>query len=603
MAKRGKFKFLSIFLVLILILSACSSGSGSSSSSDSGSSGGEKGKEKEEVYESQFPKTVVNDKEEIEGGSINVALVSSTPFEGTLDWQFYEGTPDCEVLDWFSEPIFGYDENYQITNDVESAAKFELSEDHKTITITIEDGVYWHNGEPLEAEDYAYSYYIIGHPDYQGVRYGDTLISDIVGMEEYHAGKTDEISGIEVVDEKTVKITWKEANPSILSGIWAYAAPKDHYGDVPIGELINSEKIRTDVVGFGPFKVKNIVPGESVEYEAFEDYYGGKPKLDSVVLKVVSPQTIKKELESGNIDIATFPSDQYETDYEPSNFQLLGRVENAYTYIAFKLGRWDEEKGEAVQDRDTPLQDVELRKAMAYAIDNDAIAKNFYNGLRSNASTLMIPFFEDFHNPDIEGYYYDPEKAKEILDNAGYKDVDGDGYREDKDGNKMVFNFASMDSGETSEPVAQAYIQWWDDIGIKVQLLEGRLHEFNSFYDRIEQDDPAIDIYQAAWSTGTDPDPYGLYSKYAKFNYPRYVNEENEQLLADGHSEDAFDFEYRKEVYDKWQQHMVDNVPVIPTLYRIELFAVNNRVKDYTLEVGTDWGYEDIAVTSEQPEK
>ncbi len=603
MAKRGKFKFLSIFLVLILILSACSSGSGSSSSSDSGSSGGKKGKEKEEVYESQFPKTVVNDKEEIEGGSINVALVSSTPFEGTLDWQFYERAPDSEVLDWFSEPIFGYDENYQITNDVESAAKFELSEDHKTITITIEDGVYWHNGEPLEAEDYAYSYYIIGHPDYQGVRYGDTLISDIVGMEEYHAGKTDEISGIEVVDEKTVKITWKEANPSILSGIWAYAAPKDHYGDVPIGELINSEKIRTDVVGFGPFKVKNIVPGESVEYEAFEDYYGGKPKLDSVVLKVVSPQTIKKELESGNIDIATFPSDQYETDYEPSNFQLLGRVENAYTYIAFKLGRWDEEKGEAVQDRDTPLQDVELRKAMAYAIDNDAIAKNFYNGLRSNASTLMIPFFEDFHNPDIEGYYYDPEKAKEILDNAGYKDVDGDGYREDKDGNKMVFNFASMDSGETSEPVAQAYIQWWDDIGIKVQLLEGRLHEFNSFYDRIEQDDPAIDIYQAAWSTGTDPDPYGLYSKYAKFNYPRYVNEENEQLLADGHSEDAFDFEYRKEVYDKWQQHMVDNVPIIPTLYRIELFAVNNRVKDYTLEVGTDWGYEDIAVTSEQPEK
>ena len=125
MAKRGKFKFLSIFLVLILILSACSSGSGSSSSSDSGSSGGEK----EEVYESQFPKTVVNDKEEIEGGSITVALVSSTPFEGTLDWQFYERAPDSEVLDWFSEPIFGYDENYQITNDVESAAKFELSED------------------------------------------------------------------------------------------------------------------------------------------------------------------------------------------------------------------------------------------------------------------------------------------------------------------------------------------------------------------------------------------------------------------------------------------------------------------------------------------
>ena len=64
-----------------------------------------------------------------------------------------------------------------------------------------------------------------------------------------------------------------------------------------------------------------------------------------------------------------------------------------------------------------------------------------------------------------------------------------------------------MSGGETAEPIANWYIQNWEDVGIKVQLLDGRLHEFNSFYDMVEADDPKIDIYQGAWGTGSDPDP------------------------------------------------------------------------------------------------
>lgn len=79
--------------------------------------------------------------------------------------------------------------------------------------------------------------------------------------------------------------------------------------------------------------------------------------------------------------------------------------------------------------------------------------------------------------------------------------MDDDGLREDKDGNKLTINFASMSGGETAQPLADYYIQQWKEIGLDVQYTTGRLIEFNSFYDKLENDDPEIDVYQAAWNT------------------------------------------------------------------------------------------------------
>ncbi len=150
---------------------------------------------------------------------------------------------------------------------------------------------------------------------------------------------------------------------------------------------------------------------------------------------------------------------------------------------------------------------------MWHAMDNEVIGEEMYHGLRFPATTLIIPVFASFHDATNPGRAYDPEKAKALLDEAGFEDVDGDGFREDADGNEFVLNFASMEGGEVAEPIANWYIQNWADVGIKVQLTDGRLHEFNSFYDMVEADDPKIDIYQGAWGTGSDPDPEGLYGR------------------------------------------------------------------------------------------
>ncbi|KAA0948880.1 oligopeptide ABC transporter substrate-binding protein [Sporosarcina sp. ANT_H38] len=540
----------------------------------------------EESGELVFPLDVTNSAAVKEDGELTFGLVSDTPFEGTLNRVFYSGAPDFDVMQFFTESLLDVDGDFLITNN--GAADYTISDDNKTITLTIKDGVKWHDGEPVKADDLLYTYELLGHPDYVGTRY-TFMVSNVEGMPAYHEGKTDKISGIKVIDDKTISVTFTEASPSLLSGFWSHPTPRHYLGDMTsLEEIVASEKIRTTPIGFGPYKVVKVVPGESVLYERYDEYWRGKPALKSIVLKVVSSASVLEALKKGEIDYAEIPVDQYENAKAIENVELLAQVDTAYTYIGFKLGKWDAEKKTNITDPNAKLGNKLVRQAMWHAMDNETIGKELYHGLRFPATSLIIPVFASFHDASLEGRSYDPEKAKALLDEAGYKDVDGDGIREDDKGKEFVLNFASMSGGETAEPIVQFYMQNWADVGIKVQLLDGRLHEFNSFYEMVETDEPKIDIYQAAWGTGTDPDPAGLYGREAAFNYTRYTSEKNDELLAAGTSVKAFDSEYRKDIYNQWQALMVEEVPVAPTVYRYSLMGVSKRMVNYSIDPASE---------------
>ncbi|MUK88749.1 oligopeptide ABC transporter substrate-binding protein [Ornithinibacillus sp. L9] len=590
-----------IMLVMLLALAACGGDDNESGDTDSDNdSTTEESEANEDGLFSidDFSNIKSNEGEAIEGGSFTYGLVSDTAFEGTLNWNFYSGNPDAEVITWFDEALLTWDENYVYTND--GAATYEA--DGNTFTFTIRDNVNWHDGEPVTAEDWLFAHEVIGHPDYDGPRYG-TDFTNIEGMEEYHAGEADTISGIEVVDEKTLKITYKEVTPSLVTGsIWTYPLAKHIFEDIPVADMSSSDAVRKNPIGFGPFKVETIVPGESVTYTKNEDYWRGEPKLDSVTLKVINPTVVVNELETGGVDtVSSFPVDQYPDNSDLSNVEFLGNVDRAFTYMGFKLGKWDGDAGKVVPDPNAKMANKNLRQAMWHAVDNSAVADNFYHGLRWNATTLIPPSHPEFHDESNPGREYDVDKANELLDEAGYVDTNDDGFREDPDGEELVINFASMSGGDTAEPIAQYYIQSWENVGLKVELVDGRLMEFNTFYDRVEADDPEIDIYQGAWGVGIDIDPRGLWGETAAYNYTRWTSEENESLLADGVSEEAFEVEYRQEVYKEWQELMVEEVPAFPTLYRSVVVPVNNRVHNYAIGDGTGIYLHELAVTQEEP--
>lgn len=582
---------------MALALTACSNDSedGNSEATGDDESSAEE-TDNGDVYSIDDFENIKSGDSPVEGGSITYGLATDTAFEGILNWNFYQGNPDAEVLKWFDEPLLDWDENYVYTND--GAASYETSDDNKTFTLTIRDNVNWHDGEPVTAEDWAFAYETIGHPDYTGIRYDDS-IANVEGMKEYHDGESDSISGINVIDEKTLEVTFINATPSLITGgLWNYPLAKHIFGDMEVGSIAESPEVRQNPIGFGPYKVDSIVPGESVVYTKNEDYWRGAPHLDQVTLRVINPNVIVQSLESGEIDIVEdFPVSSYPDNAEMEGVEFLGTTDRAYSYIGFKLGKWDAEAGENVVDPDAKMADVNLRKAMAHAIDNNQVGDKFYYGLRWGATTLIPPSHPEFHDETNEGFPFDPELSKQLLDDAGYVDTNDDGFRETPDGEELSINLAAMSGDPVNEPLMNYYMDAWEKIGLNVNLVDGRLQEFNSFYDRVEADDPDIDMYSAAWGVGIDVDPDGIWGKNSAFNYTRWTSDETTDLIKQGLSDEAFDVSNRVDIYNQWQEAMVEQVPAIPTLYRANLTAVNERVNNYAIGDGTGVNLSDIYVT------
>ena len=559
-----------------LTLAAC--GSKEQSSSTSSTSGTTK-----------YASEVTHDGTPIKGGTLKYAIVSSSPFSGIFADELSSDTNDSSIGGLIDESMFDYDENRKLTNT--GLASIEFDVENKTATVTLNSKDYkWSDGQPVTIDDYIFAYQAIGNKDYTGVRY-DGDFKNVVGMEDYHNGKADSVSGLEKVDDYTVKIHFKEMSPSMqLAGgsVCAYIMPKHIFKDIPEAEWEKSEYVRgTKFVGLGQFKIESIVAGESVTLVPNEHYYKGVAKVDKVVMEVVSPDNIVSEMKAGNYDIATMPNSQYEAYKDLTNVTLLGSQASAYEYIGFHLGKYDKETGKNVTDPNAKMADVKLRQAMAYALDIDAAGQNLYNGLQHSSNSIIIPFFKDVYNKDQEGFSYNPEKAKQLLDEAGYKDVDGDGIRENKDGSKLTINFAARTRDEANESLVQQYLNWWKEIGLNVQLYTGRTIELNSFYDKVQADDPEIDVFAAGWSTGYDPNPSGLFGETAQFNFERYVDAEGTTIMDKISSTESFDSAKNVEFYKEWQKYVHDKAFIFPTLVGEELTAVNKRVKYYDVNLGS----------------
>lgn len=528
---------------------------------------------------SKFPAAVKNDNPGREGGILKVALVASSAFAGVLNWCFYEDNYDNQIISWFSESLLSFDKNF--VADQDGAATYDYDKKAKTVTLHMRQGVKWHDGEPVTLDDLVYAYEVICNKDYDGFRFDETF-RNIKGVEKYHAGKADTISGLELSGDKmTLVIHFKEFYPSILvGGFWTAPIPRHYYKDIAVKDMASDEKTRSKPIGFGPFKVKNVVPGESVELERFDDYWMGKPKLKGVTISVVKPELVPAAMKEGKYDIAEFSTQQYQDYRRPTNYQYLGEIETVFSYTGFKLGTWNAKKNENIYNPNSKMANGKLRQAIGYAVDNKTLAQNLYSGLRFLATSVITPRHSRYQDTGLAGYGYDPEKAKKLLEEAGYVDKNGDGYREDPKGDPFTITWATMD-GENMDTYAQFKIQCWKDVGLHVELYHGRLAEFNAFYEAVEGDDPAIDMYDAAWGTGYDPNPDSLWGHKSPANYTRYTSQTFDSIIRDISSPQAWDSDYLTQKYKEWQEAFFREVPAIPTLWRIKLTAVNNRVKNY----------------------
>lgn len=526
------------------------------------------------------------------GGTVKVAIETDTPFTGIFNNELSTSETDSEVMQYGAETLFSTDDHYVFTN--KGAATIKIDQKAKTATINIKKGVKWSDGKPVTAKDYEYSYEILANKATKSQNYTSSL-ADLVGLEEYHEGKSNTISGIEMPDGdngRKVILHFKTMKPGMnTSGngyIWEAAAPYHYLKDVKFKDLMSSDKIRKKPLFFGAYKLQKLVRGQSATWVPNEYYYKGKPKLSKITASVINPNSVAQSIKSNKFDVISVINSQWQNVKGTKGVNFIAQVPLSYSYLGFKVGKWDAQKGENVMNPKSKMNNKALRQAIAYGMNVDQVSKRYTYGLSFRVPTLIPKQFGDYFDKNVKGYSYNIKKGNEILDKAGFKKKGT--YRVQPNGKPLTIRFAAMTGSSTQEPIVQNYIQQWKKEGLNVKLTGGRLIEFNSFYDKIQNDDPSVDMFLGSWSLASEPSPNSLYGEKAPMNYSRFVTKKNNQLLEEMDSQKAFNHTYRVDKFHEWQKYMDDQAYVVPVASSYSIIAVNKKLTGYSLKSSDSMG-------------
>lgn len=453
------------------------------------------------------------------------------------------------------------------------AESYEVSEDGKTYTFKLNKGIKFTNGQELTAKDVAFTFTSICDPGYDGPRMD--AVSNLVGYEEYNKGDAKSVEGIKVIDDYTISFTNKNVD---AAGIWNF-----EYGIMPESvykfEKGNFQAVKDKLlepVGSGAYKFVHFKPGQEVKFEKNPDYWKGEPKIPYIVMKVTNAQTLLQELMAGTVDIDRVGAKPENIDpLKQAGFLNLDLyMQNGYGYMGLNYG----------SDK---VKDPKVRQALLYGLNREGFMQSYYQGYGQVYNSHILPTSWAY-NPDVPKYEYNPEKAKELLDEAGWKDTNGNGVR-DKDGVELELQWLTYTGSKYVDALIPIVQQSWEQIGVKVTP---ELMEFGTMMDKVNNRE--YDIFNGAWNLSIDPDPSGIFAISQDvpggFNNIGWRNEEADKLLKEGKG--TTNQEERKKAYAEWQLKFSEDVPYILLGNAQEMFASNSRVKGYNPSTYIDWTHD-----------
>jgi len=524
--QKSKWKFLYTLIFSIVLLAACSYGGKSNTSS------GDSEQENANSSESGPKK----------GGKVSIPIVADPTFNPWHPNAYAESNVINRVLfSGLTQP------SKDLVPAPDLATKWEASEDGLEWTFYLRDDVLWHDGEKFTAEDVAYTFNKI-------------VLNKELGAN--NASYFQKVKEVQVVDEYTVKFMLESpvaALPAYLS-FNTEIVPKHIFEGKDPWELTSFNK--KNPVGTGAFKLKSYTSGQRVVLERNEDFYGETALLDEVEYKVLADaNTHVAQILSGELSI-----------FALDDLAALDRIKNA--------------KGVTVDGRETTrffwvivnqqiekYQDVRVRQAILHAIDRQNIIDTVLKGYGTIADAGIAPALKEYYSDDVVRYDYDPERAKELLAEAGWKDTDGDGLV-DKDGEPFKIDFKIGIQGDL-EAVSQMVQQYLRKVGLDVKL---NAMEWNTMIqDVVVNRDYEMSLNW--WRYPADPDLTAyMHSNSVKgMNIPAYQNVELDKLLDAGSQ--ASDIEERKKVYLEAQKLMAEELPYIFLWYPQEAQVRLDKLK------------------------
>lgn len=416
--------------------------------------------------------------------------------------------------------------------------------DDKTIIFKLNPNAKFHNGKPVTAQDVKWTY--------------DSLMN-----EKFISSKKSgysSVAGIEAPDAQTVIFRLKQPNGGIFDNLTIGILP----------EGTDTSVAKTKPIGAGAYKVVEFKTDESVQLEAFEQYHGGAPKIKKATVRIIPDMTtLVLEMRRGsvNFEVNQIPFENVSEFEKSEKHQVIKKTGSVWQYLAFNL-------------KDPILSKVQVRRALHHGIDRQKIVTDLLRGHGVPTDTMLA----EGHwarASNLPSYAYDPVRAKQLLDEAGYRDPDGDGPQ-----TRFTLSFKTSTDTEANLR-AQMMQQMLQQIGVKIDI---QTSEFGTFLDDVGKGN--FQLYSLSRNGIADPDFY--YIIFFSKNVPPegqnrgyYTNPRIDQLILEGRS--TFDRAKRKRIYEDIQRIVQEDLPYISLYHQSNVAIMDKGLQGYTMYPAGFW--------------
>ncbi len=472
------------------------------------------------------------------------------------------------------DSLFNLDENNQIVPKL--ATSYTISEDGMEYTVKLHENAKWHDGTPVTADDVVFTFMAHMHPKVPS-RYKTELWA-LMGYAEITDTKNprpfSDFNPVVAVDKHTVKFRLSQPYAPFLmiSLVQRLIVPK-HLLEKDLENMEQSE-FNQKPVGSGPFKLVQWKRDEALFYEAFDDYHLGKPGLKGVVYRIIPDVTVQGlELEKGTVHGMGVTTLEMFTKFdEHPDINAITTPATGYSTIQFIC--------------DHPLwADKRVRQAIAYGIDKERAVREYLGPLGTVAWSPIPPVRGWAHNPNIKPYPYNPSKAMQLLNEAGWR-LDDKGVLRNQKGEPFEFELGTFVGVERAfmNVIFQENLR---HLGINAKVATRASAE--QMY--IMYDAKGPDVTFINWGMPLDPDPEMwrrhhssemAYNNYYNWSHPRM-----DELLELGRAET--DQDKRQQYYWEMQEILHEELPGLVVFWRAGMMAFRKNVKGYRLASGSGW--------------
>lgn len=430
----------------------------------------------------------------------------------------------CEML---FNGLVKYDKDLHLVGDL--AESWQVEEEGLVIIFHLRKGAFWHDGQPFTAWDVEFTFRKLIDPK----------------VRTPYSGDFERVKSLEVIDDYTVKVTYKEPFAPGLSS-WGMPIIPEH---ILRNVDLNNTPFQRKPIGTGPYKFKAWKTQEKIELEANERYYEKRPYLDRYISRVIPDEsTIFLELQTQGLDSAGLTPLQYtrqtDTHFFKQNYTKFRLPSFSYTYLGYNLNN-------------SKFSDKRVRQALNYAVNKEEIIKIILLGLGRVANGPFVP--ESWaYNPDVKPAVFDPVLAKNLLRDCGWVDTNADGWL-DKGNETFEFTIITNQGNEERIKVCEIIQRRLANIGIRVKI---KVVEWSVFLTEFI-DKRNFEAVLLGWSLPREPDNFDIWhsskTKEGEFNFTAYKNAEVDNLLVEARR--TFDEAKRKEYYRRINRILYEEQP------------------------------------------